>query len=128
MISYVGHYKLPLLLPLLLSLSIYPHSYLPPSAGRQLYQTSFGTPVCQCPTGTYEGDDDLDDDVCEPLLGQTLLCPQGQVSCQALEGGEGEGVLQMQERVFLVGRKSNPDGGRDSVMAEEVLMVGEGPS
>ncbi|XP_069974501.1 collagen alpha-1(I) chain [Penaeus vannamei] len=47
--------------------------------GRQLYQTSFGTPVCQCPTGTYEGDDDLDDDVCEPLLGQTLLCPQGQV-------------------------------------------------
>ncbi|XP_042879701.1 collagen alpha-1(I) chain-like [Penaeus japonicus] len=47
--------------------------------GRQLYQTSFGTPVCQCPDGTYEGDDDLDDDVCEPLLGQTLLCPPGQV-------------------------------------------------
>ncbi|XP_047488200.1 collagen alpha-1(III) chain-like [Penaeus chinensis] len=52
-------------------------SLCPP--GRQLYQTSFGTPVCQCPDGTYEGDDDLDDDVCEPLLGQTLLCQPGQV-------------------------------------------------
>ncbi|XP_050717645.1 collagen alpha-2(VIII) chain-like [Eriocheir sinensis] len=47
--------------------------------GRQLYQTSYGTPVCQCPDGTYEGDDDLDDDVCDPLLGQTLSCPPGQV-------------------------------------------------
>lgn len=92
MISHVGHYKLPLLLPpSSLSLSIHHPSYLPPSAGRQLYQTSFGTPVCQCPTGTYEGDDDLDDDVCEPLLGQTLLCPQGQVSCQAPGVGKGAG-------------------------------------
>nr|XP_045592971.1 uncharacterized protein LOC123754540 [Procambarus clarkii] len=47
--------------------------------GRQLYHTAYGTPVCQCPDGTYEGDDDLDDDVCEPILGQTLTCPAGQV-------------------------------------------------
>ncbi|KAK7081400.1 hypothetical protein SK128_016386 [Halocaridina rubra] len=50
-------------------------------AGRQLYATAFGTPICQCPTGTYEGDDDYDDDVCEPLLGQTMAntCPPGEV-------------------------------------------------
>lgn len=47
--------------------------------GRHLYQTAYGTPVCQCPDGTYEGDDDLDDDVCDPLLGRTLNCPPNQV-------------------------------------------------
>ncbi|XP_068235975.1 uncharacterized protein [Palaemon carinicauda] len=47
--------------------------------GRELYETMYGTPICQCPDGTYEGDDDLDDDVCEPLLGQTPSCPPGQI-------------------------------------------------
>ncbi|XP_045126712.1 mucin-19-like isoform X2 [Portunus trituberculatus] len=47
--------------------------------GRHLYQTAYGTPVCQCPDGTYEGDDDLDDDVCDPILGRTLSCPPNQV-------------------------------------------------
>ncbi|KAK3871769.1 hypothetical protein Pcinc_023114 [Petrolisthes cinctipes] len=47
--------------------------------GRQLYQSAYGTPICQCPDGTYEGDDDLDDDVCDPLLGRTLSCPPNQV-------------------------------------------------
>lgn len=47
--------------------------------GRELYESSYGTPVCQCPDGTYEGDEDLDDDVCEPLLGQIPNCPAGQV-------------------------------------------------
>ncbi|XP_069941748.1 spidroin-2-like [Cherax quadricarinatus] len=47
--------------------------------GRQMYSSAFGTPVCQCPDGTYEGDDDLDDDVCDPILGQTLSCQPGQV-------------------------------------------------
>ncbi|KAF2356777.1 hypothetical protein FHG87_012467 [Trinorchestia longiramus] len=47
--------------------------------GRELYESSYGTPVCQCPDGTYEGDDDLDDDVCEPILGQIANCPAGQV-------------------------------------------------
>lgn len=86
MISHV-----PITNSLFLSLSLYQYFHLPPSAGRQLYQTSFGTPVCQCPDGTYEGDDDLDDDVCEPLLGQTLLCPPGQVRSRALGDGEGSG-------------------------------------
>lgn len=47
--------------------------------GRELFETMYGTPICQCPDGTYEGDDDLDDDVCEPLLGQTPSCPPGQI-------------------------------------------------
>ncbi|KAK8384274.1 hypothetical protein O3P69_009204 [Scylla paramamosain] len=47
--------------------------------GRQLYQTAYGTPLCQCPDGTYEADDDLDDDVCQPLLGTSISCPSGQV-------------------------------------------------
>lgn len=47
--------------------------------GRELYISSYGTPVCSCPDGTYEGDDDLDDDVCEPILGQILNCPPNQV-------------------------------------------------
>ncbi|XP_071524338.1 uncharacterized protein [Panulirus ornatus] len=47
--------------------------------GRQLFTTSFGTPVCGCPDGTYEEDDDLDDDVCEPILGKISDCPSGEV-------------------------------------------------
>ncbi|XP_042221960.1 uncharacterized protein LOC121866384 isoform X2 [Homarus americanus] len=47
--------------------------------GRQLFTTSYGTPVCGCPDGTYEEDDDLDDDVCEPVLGHISNCPPGQV-------------------------------------------------
>ena len=52
---------------------------IPIPAGRELYISSYGTPVCSCPDGTYEGDDDLDDDVCEPILGQIPNCPPGQV-------------------------------------------------
>ncbi|KAG0727674.1 hypothetical protein GWK47_034150 [Chionoecetes opilio] len=44
--------------------------------GRQLFSSSFGTPVCVCPDGTYEEDDDLDEDVCEPVLGHND-CPRG---------------------------------------------------
>lgn len=47
--------------------------------GRQLFSTGYGTPVCGCPDGTYEEDDDLDDDVCEPILGHISDCPAGQV-------------------------------------------------
>ncbi|KAG0726329.1 hypothetical protein GWK47_004350 [Chionoecetes opilio] len=46
--------------------------------GRQLYQTGYGTPLCQCPDGTYEGVNDLNDDVCRPLLSNSL-CPSGKV-------------------------------------------------
>ncbi|XP_071524342.1 uncharacterized protein [Panulirus ornatus] len=49
------------------------------TAGRDLYQTAFGTPVCQCPGGTYEGDLDLGDDLCLPILAPTPACPPGQV-------------------------------------------------
>lgn len=48
-------------------------------AGRELYYSAYGTAVCMCPDGTIEGDDDLDDDVCEPILGKSLQCPPGQV-------------------------------------------------
>nr|XP_053630499.1 uncharacterized protein LOC128687193 isoform X1 [Cherax quadricarinatus] len=47
--------------------------------GRQLFTTSYGSPVCGCPDGTYEEDDDLDDDVCEPILGHISDCPPGEV-------------------------------------------------
>jgi len=47
--------------------------------GRELYVSAFGSPVCQCPDGTLEGDDDLDDDVCDPVLLPSLTCPAGQV-------------------------------------------------
>ncbi|KAK7082539.1 hypothetical protein SK128_019138 [Halocaridina rubra] len=48
--------------------------------GKQLYQTSFGTPICQCPEGTYESDDDdLEDRGCEPMLSAASSCPPGQV-------------------------------------------------
>ncbi|RXG53262.1 hypothetical protein Avbf_17177 [Armadillidium vulgare] len=43
-------------------------------AGRELYRSAFGTAVCTCPDGTIEGADDLDKDVCEPLLGKSLKC------------------------------------------------------
>ncbi|XP_045126713.1 uncharacterized protein LOC123513545 [Portunus trituberculatus] len=46
--------------------------------GRQLFTNGFGSSVCGCPDGTYEEEDDLDDDVCEPLLGNND-CPPGQV-------------------------------------------------
>ncbi|CAL4064858.1 unnamed protein product, partial [Meganyctiphanes norvegica] len=46
--------------------------------GRVLSTTAYGTPVCGCPDGTYESDDDLDDDVCEPILSEILTCPKGQ--------------------------------------------------
>ncbi|KAB7495732.1 hypothetical protein Anas_07785, partial [Armadillidium nasatum] len=52
-------------------------SVCPP--GRELYYSAFGTAVCMCPDGTIEGDDDLDDDVCEPVLGKSLQCLPGQV-------------------------------------------------
>ncbi|XP_068236161.1 uncharacterized protein [Palaemon carinicauda] len=47
--------------------------------GRMLFTSSFGTPLCGCPDGTYEEDDDLDDNVCEPILGQIPNCPVGEV-------------------------------------------------
>ncbi|XP_042879702.1 uncharacterized protein LOC122258057 [Penaeus japonicus] len=47
--------------------------------GRRLFTTGFGTPVCGCPDGTYEEDDDLDDDVCEPVLARLDGCPPGEV-------------------------------------------------
>ncbi|CAL4118003.1 unnamed protein product, partial [Meganyctiphanes norvegica] len=47
--------------------------------GRVLSTTAYGTPVCGCPDGTYESDDDLDDDVCEPILSEILSCPKGQI-------------------------------------------------
>ncbi|XP_037803360.1 uncharacterized protein LOC119597798 isoform X1 [Penaeus monodon] len=47
--------------------------------GRRLFTTGFGTPVCGCPDGTYEEDDDLDDDVCEPVLARLSGCPAGEV-------------------------------------------------
>ncbi|XP_066940369.1 uncharacterized protein [Macrobrachium rosenbergii] len=47
--------------------------------GRMLFTSSFGTPLCGCPDGTYEEDDDLDDNVCEPILGQIPNCPSGEV-------------------------------------------------
>ncbi|XP_076033051.1 uncharacterized protein LOC143020507 [Oratosquilla oratoria] len=47
--------------------------------GRRLFSTSFGTPVCGCPDGTYEADDDLDDDVCENVLATGSTCNKGQV-------------------------------------------------
>lgn len=49
--------------------------------GRQLYQSSFGTPVCQCPDGTYESEDDDSDEEgeCEPMLAPSASCPPGQV-------------------------------------------------
>ncbi|KAK3871770.1 hypothetical protein Pcinc_023115 [Petrolisthes cinctipes] len=46
--------------------------------GRMLFTSGFGTPVCGCPDGTYEEDDDPDEDVCEPVLGGNP-CNKGQV-------------------------------------------------
>lgn len=46
--------------------------------GRMLFTSSFGTPVCGCPDGTYEEEDDPDEDVCEPVLGESG-CKEGQV-------------------------------------------------
>ncbi|CAL4248090.1 unnamed protein product, partial [Meganyctiphanes norvegica] len=47
--------------------------------GRQLFMTAYGTPICGCPDGTYESSDDHYNDVCEPILGTSMLCSQGQV-------------------------------------------------
>ncbi|XP_066940413.1 uncharacterized protein [Macrobrachium rosenbergii] len=48
--------------------------------GLQLFQTSYGTPVCQCPDGTYEvEDDDQDESSCESLLTSSASCLPGQV-------------------------------------------------
>lgn len=47
--------------------------------------------MCGCPDGTYEEEDDLDEDVCEPVLGHND-CPTGQVSARTgggWTGGEG---------------------------------------
>ncbi|XP_064092914.1 uncharacterized protein LOC135205742 [Macrobrachium nipponense] len=50
------------------------------SNGLQLFQTGYGTPVCQCPDGTYEDeDDDQDESACESLLTPSSSCPPGQV-------------------------------------------------
>ncbi|XP_045592972.1 uncharacterized protein [Procambarus clarkii] len=48
-------------------------------SGRQLYESAFGTPVCQCPDGTYEVNNDSYDTVCEPILSMTGVCPPGKV-------------------------------------------------
>lgn len=47
--------------------------------GRQLFTTSFGTPVCGCEDGFYEMEDDDDDDVCRPLLTEIPSCDPGKV-------------------------------------------------
>ncbi|RXG62348.1 hypothetical protein Avbf_15583 [Armadillidium vulgare] len=53
-------------------------------AGRELYRSGFGTAVCSCPDGTIEGADDLDRDVCEPILGKSLQCLPEQLEMLAL--------------------------------------------
>merc|ERR1711962_891292 len=47
--------------------------------GRILYTSMFGTPLCGCPDGTYEADNDLDDDDCQPILTEIDNCPDGEV-------------------------------------------------
>ncbi|CAL4133055.1 unnamed protein product, partial [Meganyctiphanes norvegica] len=51
--------------------------FCPP--GRILYTSQFGTPVCGCPDGYYEKDNDLSIDVCEPILTEIDSCPKGEV-------------------------------------------------
>ncbi|KAF2367075.1 hypothetical protein FHG87_002178 [Trinorchestia longiramus] len=50
-------------------------------AGRQLFSSGFGTPVCGCEDGFYEkeDDDDDDDEECQPLLTEIPDCPPGKV-------------------------------------------------
>lgn len=57
-----------------------------------LFTSSFGTPVCGCPDGTYEEDDDPDEDVCEPVLGGNP-CNKGQVSMGHDDNDENVGDL-----------------------------------
>ncbi|RXG52457.1 hypothetical protein Avbf_14267 [Armadillidium vulgare] len=48
-------------------------------SGRILFTSSFGSPVCGCPYGTYEEEPDLDEDVCQPVLGKLESCEPGEV-------------------------------------------------
>ncbi|CAL4245743.1 unnamed protein product, partial [Meganyctiphanes norvegica] len=47
--------------------------------GRILTTSHYGTPLCGCPDGTYEAENDLDDDDCQPILTHTDDCADDEV-------------------------------------------------